>query len=529
MAFRSRLGTQPLRLSRPWEEGLYSPVGQATEEDTIEQILRYGGSALAGAGNLLDYVGGAARGGLADITDLLQGNSYEGHTLDSLFSDPTSSEHRVSGRDLAEQWGLAGENDMSWIPDTGDVAGFGIEVLTDPLTYATFGALTAGGKAAQMAGKGAKTFGQAVKAGERSLLGLGSPFSQEAAVNLLGKGTIGENIAEGISKAGNIARYGKIPGTNISPGQRLASLFSPFDAHTPEVGQSINGVGPTGTGVSLQDALETGDMGVRENTTRWLGERKALGLTDEESQTFSDYIGGAIERRKWVPGETTGGTRLWDWHDDLGSALSPNAKALADQQATEYMIEADRIRQSKAGMGLSSGPPVTAGGFRYRPRQAVDMIGESHQIGRQAQLEDLATPFPSLEDVTPSMDDASFRGGDPLLMLFKTDFIGYTFESGDNLEATIQLPRIEMFKGRNANVYSARIDGDMTAATLHLDGSRTIAGSQTRTTSTDFRANGDLPIRAEGRYIQPTVVLGAAASWSFAFGLELEGTPGGRH
>ena len=157
------------------------------------------------------------------------------------------------------------------------------------------------------------------------------------------------------------------------------------------------------------------------------------------------------------------------------------------------------------------------------------LVGITTGMTASLTIEDVATSYPSIEDATPTLDDAFWRGGDPLLMLFKTDFIGYTFESGDNLEATIQLPRIEMFKGRNANVYSARIDGDMTAATLHLDGSRTIAGSQTRTTSTDFRANGDLPIRAEGRYIQPTVVLGAAASWSFAFGLELEGTPGGRH
>lgn len=155
------------------------------------------------------------------------------------------------------------------------------------------------------------------------------------------------------------------------------------------------------------------------------------------------------------------------------------------------------------------------------------MIGITTGMTASLTLEDLAVPFPSLEDVTPSMDDASFRGGDPLLMLFKTDYIGYTFESGDNLEATIQMPRAELFKGQNAHVRTAYVEGDVEAVTLHLDTSRTIAGGQTRTTSTDIRGNGDIAIRAEGRFIQPTLVFASAATWSFAQGLEMDAAPGG--
>lgn len=68
----------------------------------------------------------------------------------------------------------------------------------------------------------------------------------------------------------------------------------------------------------------------------------------------------------------------------------------------------------------------------------------------------------------------------------------------------------------------------MTEATLHLDTSRTIAGAQSRTTSTDIRANGDLAVRAEGRFTQPTLVIPAAAVWSFAQGIEFDASPGGR-
>lgn len=156
------------------------------------------------------------------------------------------------------------------------------------------------------------------------------------------------------------------------------------------------------------------------------------------------------------------------------------------------------------------------------------LIGITTGMTASLTLEDLAVPFPSLEDVTPSMDDASFRGGDPLLMLFKSDNIGYTFESGDNLEATIQGARNEVLPGQNAYIRSAYISGDLASATLHLDCSRTIAGSQTRKTSTDLRNNGSISIRAEGRFVQPTIVLGSATDWSFVQGLDLEASPGGR-
>jgi len=155
------------------------------------------------------------------------------------------------------------------------------------------------------------------------------------------------------------------------------------------------------------------------------------------------------------------------------------------------------------------------------------LIGITTGMTASLTLEGLAVPFPSLEDVTPSMDDASFRGGDPLLMLFKSDNIGYTFESGDNLEATIQPARNEVFPGQNALIRSAYVDGDIEQATLHLDCSRTIAGSQTRTTSTDLRDNGDIAIRAEGRFIQPTLVFAEGAEWSAVRGVDLVAAPGG--
>jgi hypothetical protein len=50
----------------------------------------------------------------------------------------------------------------------------------------------------------------------------------------------------------------------------------------------------------------------------------------------------------------------------------------------------------------------------------------------------------------------------------------------------------------------------------------------TNVTSQDFRDNGEVPIRASARYIQPEISFSADAIWSSIQGLEMEATPGGR-
>jgi hypothetical protein len=141
------LGEQA-RLTPDYDEdtGLLTP-GRATISDLMPEeekrgMLRsladYGTSGLSGLGYILDTPGALARGILA------------GKPL-SVFG---SSEERVSGRDLARQYGLAGDED-GWLNFAG---GLGVEVLTDPLTYLNplsilgRGAYGAAGRAAQRAG-----------------------------------------------------------------------------------------------------------------------------------------------------------------------------------------------------------------------------------------------------------------------------------------------------------------------------------------------------------------------------------------
>jgi hypothetical protein len=143
-------------------------------------------------------------------------------------------------------------------------------------------------------------------------------------------------------------------------------------------------------------------------------------------------------------------------------------------------------------------------------------------------LDEIAVTYPSIEDVTPVFDDPFWRGGDPLLMIVKSDGILYAFGAADNLEAQFRFPQIEMFPGRVAHVRNSRIIGNMESATVSMDCRAKMGDAASNVTSQDFRDNGEVPIRASARYIQPEISFSADAIWSSIQGFEMEATPGGR-
>lgn len=138
------LGPQPVS---PYAGMRALPPMTPQEEQTIlGSLLQKTTGALETIGNTLDLPGSMVR-------DVLTGNN----PLDQLFS-PFSSDNRVSGRQLLEQYGLAPQNDPNaWEMNDfiAGPAGVAAEIGLDPLTYLTFGgsaAKTLAGKAAQKAG-----------------------------------------------------------------------------------------------------------------------------------------------------------------------------------------------------------------------------------------------------------------------------------------------------------------------------------------------------------------------------------------
>lgn len=143
MALFDQLGIDlPLAARRVTSRGFaarapYTPE----EEDSLLSYFAGGGlSALEAIGNVLDTPGSFIRTALAG---------------ENPFPAIFDTSQRVSGRDLLEEWGMLGPNQVGSL-DTGDVAGFAAEMAFDPLTYLTFGtsaALKPAGQIAKAIGK----------------------------------------------------------------------------------------------------------------------------------------------------------------------------------------------------------------------------------------------------------------------------------------------------------------------------------------------------------------------------------------
>lgn len=243
------------------------PADYQTPQQTqslLQQAMGLGVGGISTVANLLDTIGGPIRTALA-------GNW--GDVLPSIY-DPAS---RTGGRELGESWGLLDQNNPGFHPIDDpwdalqDVGGFALEVATDPLTYATFGASAVGkaGKVAKAAGllddlaRIAPNLGRREARLTHSLDDLLKPRVSETMADQLarltraedaakglgynldeisdqtlgglvgtpfgafGTGDTAKTLARGLDTVGSWMRYGNIPGTNISPGRTLGALFSP--------------------------------------------------------------------------------------------------------------------------------------------------------------------------------------------------------------------------------------------------------------------------------------------------------------
>jgi hypothetical protein len=158
----------------------------------------------------------------------------------------------------------------------------------------------------------------------------------------------------------------------------------------------------------------------------------------------------------------------------------------------------------------------------------VGIVGISTGRTASLTLEDIAVSFPSIEDVTPSLDDTFWRGGDPMLLISMTDGKLYSFGSSDNLEASFRFPQLEINSGRVSHVRNSRIIGNCTSAQVSIDCRARMGDAPLNIVSNDYRTNGEVPIRASGRYVQPEITLAAGTEWSAVQGFELEASAGER-
>lgn len=133
-------------------------------------------------------------------------------------------------------------------------------------------------------------------------------------------------------------------------------------------------------------------------------------------------------------------------------------------------------------------------------------------------LEAIDILYPSgIETIPVSLDDPLFQGGDPSLAIIANDGTIGTFGATTNMAATLTLPKAEMVKGRDIRIRAARVDCDaVDGVTVSLSQSPRLGDAQTVTSSGTIRPNGDVPVRASGRYIQANIAFAAGTDWAFA-------------
>lgn len=143
-------------------------------------------------------------------------------------------------------------------------------------------------------------------------------------------------------------------------------------------------------------------------------------------------------------------------------------------------------------------------------------------------LEALAVTYTDLDAMTISLDDARWQGGDPRLYLFDASNAAGTL-TGDNLAAVFELPQLEITTGKRAVVRQVVPLTDATdGLTVALTVRQRTGDAGTTATTTNMLANGFMPIRTAGKYVAPTVTIAAGTEWTYAQGLDLVLSAGGR-
>lgn len=142
-------------------------------------------------------------------------------------------------------------------------------------------------------------------------------------------------------------------------------------------------------------------------------------------------------------------------------------------------------------------------------------------------LEDLDALYPSIDAMTPSLDDPEFLGGVPLFLAVNASNQIGTLK-GDPLEATWQMPNMELVEGRESRISQVRPLTDATdGITIRFNARSRLGDTGSTQSFSILQDSGDIDCRVSGRYIRPEISVAADTIWSYFQGLDLHMIAGG--
>ncbi len=279
---------------------MYPPLAPEDERSLLSRIGGGLASGVGALGNFLDATfGGRAMRGLLgghprELLSFLPGSDTVGLT------DP---EQKTSGRDLLQQWGMvdAPQPGLEW----GDIAGFGAEVATSPLTYLNpFGALTKAGRLWSRTSPGTmpKTLGGQIRGGEYAAEQLGQ--LPPVAKGLLQPGLAATEKASIIPA--EVSQAARAQGLELLPRQTRLALHEadiPPVVGTPPPGF----MGPQPANPSYAEAIGGLEMGQYPPAGQYVGGASTKGFRTLDVEPPAHGLQGAVRGARHAFVDAPGG------------------------------------------------------------------------------------------------------------------------------------------------------------------------------------------------------------------------------
>lgn len=204
----------------------------------------------------------------------------------------------------------------------------------------------------------------------------------------------------------------------------------------------------------------------------------------------------------------------------LSRSYIGNMSAVVDPNNSLYII-----------MQPSASPPTKAFVFNYLLNKWTTASITTQllfsALSQGVSLEQLDGIYGNLDLIPISLDDPSFRGGYPLLLMFDgNNRLGSL--SGPPMKAVITDAETEVAQGSKTRVRSIRLLSDAPVANVTISGSNNLADGAVSTTYTTRQSSGVYKVRENWGYTQVTVEIPVGTAFSYLQGFDLDAIQGGK-
>jgi hypothetical protein len=387
------LGLVPIRKRKPQVADLLPEEEKTT---LLRQLANAGSSGLSAFGWLLDTPGSMVRGLLSE---------GPGKALSALWED---SEQRVTGRELARQWGLAGPED-NWSNFAGGLAA---EVVLDPLSYIGIGLLGRGAKtaAAKAAEKAGLMTGDLGLLARREGVGTAEFLRHSTPQNLIDLaddpvralrdwntyGGTAEQLSQPLTRMSRVSVPGIMDGAVDLLGEGVGDWAARTSDRVGDWARAAPLLGPTIR--HTQAMFDPRVMGFTDEQGQWIGreltEGERVAKQNQLQRIVDAYVDAGLDLpanidirsrdfdrafSSFMEGQAAGGIpRSTQMGAELRQRYQPIWDALAQDPAGQNLVQFarselnDSLTRAQA-LGIPLEYEALPSGIEYFPRQAADI------------------------------------------------------------------------------------------------------------------------------------------------------------